>query len=247
MSEPQTPTTQAVSHLRATGHSPAPAGGQPVVSSAASHRATRGLATGNANAAAPQSDGFVASEDTFTPSNGTGSMVDGLVSWFGNVAQQAGTTYKQATTRFNLTDDEKKQLKHGISTLEKLAGEDRRWNSNDLADNMQQLQVRPILKPIAESQMRKGMEEMTGQPVPKLTTEQKSQAGERWSQLGEEQRDARKVDRGEMDRFRDTMDMIRNRGAELGFPDGKFPNGLSVDFLQAVMENQPGIMLNFKR
>lgn len=247
MSEPQTPPTQGISHLRATGNSTAPTTGPSVSPSAASHRATQGLTSGNSNASAPQADGFVSSEDHFTPSNGADSMVDGLFSWFGNAAQQAGTTYQQATTRFNLTDEEKKQLKHGISTLEKLAGEDRRWNSNDLADNMQQLQVRPILKPIAEAQMRKGMEEMTGQPVPKLTPEQKSEAGERWSGLSDEQREGRKVDRSEMDRFRDTMDMIRNRGAELGFPDGKFPNGLSVDFLQAVMENQPGIMLNFKR
>ncbi|MCC6582054.1 MAG: hypothetical protein IT440_16605, partial [Phycisphaeraceae bacterium] len=121
------------------------------------------------------------------------------------------------------------------------------WNSNDLADNMQQLQMRSFLKPVAESQLRKGIEEMTGQPVEKLTPQQREEAARRWEALTPEQRQARSFDRQDLNQFSESMDVIKSKAQELGLPEEKFRDGMSVDFLQGILENQPAIFLRLRR
>lgn len=253
LSEP-TQKTQAVQRVGQANHSPSTPS---VAPSAAANRATGGASSnGNVNHQPARQDGFSRSEDG--QAGGADSLTAGLASWLGGAVEsaqetvsqgvdRAGELYRQATTRFNLTDDEKKQLKHGLSTLEKLAGDDRRWNSNDLADNMQQLQMRSFLKPVAESQLRKGIEEMTGRPVEKLTPQQREEAARRWEALTSEQRETRSFDRQDLNQFSESMDMIKSKAQELGLPEEKFRDGMSVDFLQGIMENQPAIFLRMRR
>ncbi|GMU58134.1 MAG: hypothetical protein AMXMBFR33_72800 [Candidatus Xenobia bacterium] len=254
MSEP-TQKTQAVQRVGPANHSPSPPS---VAPSAAANRATGGASSnGNVNhQTASRQDGFSRSDEG--QAGGADSLTAGLASWLGGAVEsaqesvsqgvdRASELYRQATSRFNLTDDEKKQLKHGLSTLEKLAGDDRRWNSNDLADNMQQLQMRSFLKPVAESQLRKGIEEMTGQPVEKLTPQQREEAARRWQALTPEQRQARSFDRQDLNQFSESMDMVKSKARELGLPEEKFRDGMSVDFLQGIIENQPAIFLRLRR
>lgn len=161
----------------------------------------------------------------------------------GQGVDQAKDMLKNAQTRFDLNDEQKKQLETTMDIFKKLAGDDGRWNEKDLANNIAQLSG--LKGPLGE-RMRKGLEEATGKKIPPPTDEQQAAAQKWWDGLTPEQQQDKQIGMFGLRKFGQGMDMIKDRAQELGLPESKFPNGMSVNFLQSIYNNDPGwrMMLN---
>ena len=161
----------------------------------------------------------------------------------GQGVDQAKDMLKNAQTRFDLNDEQKKQLETTMDIFKKLAGDDGRWNEKDLANNIAQLSG--LKGPLGE-RMRKGLEEATGKKIPAPNEEQQAAAQKWWDGLSPEQQKDKQIGMFGLRKFGQGMDMIKDRAQELGLPESKFPNGMSVNFLQSIYNNDPGwrMMLN---
>lgn len=131
MSEPYSQPMHALSKVQQTGFSSSVSGSS-AGPSTASNRATGGYNGSFSYDEEPVEDGYSA-QDCFESPAGADSVVDGLASWFGGMAGPSGNIYQQQapSSRSGLSDDEKALLKHGLSTMEKLAGEPRRSSPHD--------------------------------------------------------------------------------------------------------------------
>jgi hypothetical protein len=175
---------------------------------------------------------------------------NGLSGYLGKL----GETWKTANTTFDLNDKERAQVAKSSGTLQKLAGDDGKWNSDDLADNVQSIKgsfkgglagvaERAAGPGIAERGLREGFKEMSGNEVPPLTDAQKSGAEGRWNSKSPEEKKSSTISRKEMEYFQSTMDMIKAKSKEKGLPESKFENGMPANFLSQIAENQPAWML----
>jgi len=153
---------------------------------------------------------------------------------------KAKELYRQATTRFDLTDEQRAQLEDAMGTFRNLAGEDGRWNEQDLANNYAQLNAGVFAGPAVRMGMKKGITEATGKEAKDPTPEEVAAARERFRSLSPEERAKQQIGVGDMKDFRDAMNMVKARAKELGLPENKFPEGMSVDFLQSILNNDPG-------
>lgn len=166
----------------------------------------------------------------------------------GQSIDKAKEVLNQAMTRFDLTDQQKQDVAKAMETLKQLAGEDGRWNQGDYADNLARLKETPFAK--INNKMKKGLkdglEESTGKPVKPPTPEEMAAAQKRWDALTPEQQEKMGLGLGDMIKFQTGMNIIKARAKELGLPESKFENGLSVNFVQSVLNNDPGwrMMLN---
>lgn len=158
----------------------------------------------------------------------------------GQGIDKAKELLKQATTRFDLNDEQKQLLQDALGTFRNLAGEDGRWNEQDLANNYAQLNAGVFAGPAVRMGMKKGITEATGKEAKDPTPEEVAAARERFRNLSPEERAKQQIGVGDMKDFRDAMNMVKARAKELGLPENKFPQGMSVDFLQSILNNDPG-------
>lgn len=138
VSDPYSPSMHALSKLHQSGVS---ASNQQSSRSflTASNRATQGLSNGSASYdEAVGGDALHFSEDA---GENADNLVDGLASWFGEMA--GGTLNTNLTppksTGPSMSEDEKSKLKHGLSTMEKLAGHERRTGGSSPANHRMSL------------------------------------------------------------------------------------------------------------
>ncbi|MBS2040186.1 hypothetical protein JST97_34685 [bacterium] len=187
---------------------------------------------------APVAQSRQAGTDAPTGNDGSVNGAQSAASSASNLLQGLVGAY---APKLSLTPEQMQEIKEAAPTLQKLAGADGKWGPSDLADNVEAVGGRFLQRTLVESQLRKGFEEMTGKPVPKLTDEEKTAARERWQSLSPEDRKERRI----------SVEQLKQVGGALNSVKESTPlsklapksDGISGDMLQRLGEKQqPNVM-----